>query len=65
MKTKQIKQELQTSDPAQLKTRLNELQRSLFMLRLGKKTSHTKDFSQFGKLRRDIARILTFMGRKS
>jgi ribosomal protein L29 len=63
MKTTEFKRELDSSSPEQLKAKLDKLQKSLFMLRLSKKTSHAKDISQFKKLRRDIARVLTVVNR--
>jgi ribosomal protein L29 len=59
MKTTIFKQELNNSSPEQLKEKLDELRKSFFTLSLSKRTSHTKDVSQFKKLRRDIARVLT------
>lgn len=63
MKVKEFKQEIANSEVLQLSEKLSELRRSLFMLHLSKKTSHAKDSSQFKKLRRNIARVLTVMGR--
>jgi len=42
-----------------LRGRLEGARRDLFGLRLNAATSHIKDYSQYKKLRREIARILT------
>jgi len=42
-----------------LRSRLEGTRRDLFGLRLNAATSHVKDCSQYKKLRKDIARILT------
>ncbi len=63
MKVKDLKKELNASSPEQLGLKLDELRRSLFMLRLSKKMSRAKDISQFKRLRRSVARVLTFMNR--
>lgn len=60
-----IKDELKKLDGVQLIEKLNELRSQLFSLRLNSLTSHVKDYSQFKKLRKGIARIETFLGEKS
>jgi len=48
-------------------TRLNELRQlreELFRLRINVSTSHVKDYSQFKKLRKNIARALTIVSEK-
>ena len=61
MKLNDLKKELATLAPAELQERLDGLRRELFSLRLNKSTAHVKDYSQFGKLRKGIARIETYI----
>jgi ribosomal protein L29 len=65
MKLKNIKQGLREASFDVLKSNVEEERRALFMLRLSKSTSPVKDISQFKKLRRNIARILTFAHKHS
>jgi ribosomal protein L29 len=51
-------------DFADLQVKLDLLQRELFNVRLHSSTAHVKDYSQFKKLRRSIARIKTYMQQK-
>ncbi len=46
----------------QLQQYVEDTRRTLFSLRLNSATSHIKDFSQFKKLRHEIARGLTVLG---
>lgn len=64
MKVTKIKQEFKQLDSKQLQEKLENLRRELFSIRLNAKTSHVKDYSQFKQLRKDIARVLTFMKQK-
>lgn len=61
MKTSQIKQDLKRLAPHELKVRLEQMQQALFRLRFDGVSGHIKDYSQFKKLRRGIARINTFL----
>ena len=45
----------------QLKEREQELRMELFKLRTSSATEKVKDVSQFGKVKKDIARILTVL----
>lgn len=56
--------ELNKLNVLELKERLDQLKRAQFGLRLNLLTSHVKDFSQFKKIRREIARIHTFIKQK-
>ncbi len=60
-----IKNNPQELDVTQANEKLNELRSQLFTLRLNSLTSHVKDYSQFKKLRKAIARIMTFLSEKS
>lgn len=65
MKLKDLKQELARMEMNQLKDKVESLRRELFGLRLNATTSHVKDYSQAAKLRRGIARGLTYMTQKA
>ena len=60
MKNNQLKEELKSLPAEQLKERLQGMRRDLLGLRLNAMATHVKDYSQFEKLRRNIARILTY-----
>lgn len=59
MKTSEFKKELEKSETAQLHEKLDALRRDLFSLKLNESTTHIKDYSQFKKIKANIARILT------
>lgn len=59
MKVSKEREDLKGMKPAELQKRINTLRRELFSLRLNAATAHVKDYSQFSKLRRQIARALT------
>lgn len=61
MKKTAINKELAELNATELKTRVIEWRRQLLSLRLNAATSHVKDFSQFEKLRKNIARGLTHL----
>jgi len=58
------KEELKKMDVASLKSEALLLKKELFNLKLGKLTGQVKDTSQFSKLRRNIAQILTIIEQK-
>jgi len=64
MKKTNVKKQLEQLDSADLHVTLDQLRRNLFGLRLNSLTAHIKDYSQFKKLRKDIARILTQLHKK-
>ncbi len=64
MKTNKIKDEFKQLEPKDLVLKLDALRRDLFSLRLNSSTSHVKDYSQFKKNRKNIARILTYLRQK-
>lgn len=47
-----------------LRLKVDTLRKELFNVRLNAVTAHVKDYSQFKKLRKDIARALTCMREK-
>jgi ribosomal protein L29 len=59
-----IKEELKQLNQQELITRVDALRRELFSLTLNSKTSHVKDNSQFKKIRKNLARALTYLGQK-
>jgi large subunit ribosomal protein L29 len=65
MKVTKFKEELKNLSMQQLQEKLDELQRTLFSLRLSKRTGHVKDYAQFQKVRKNIARVMTFMTQKN
>ena len=58
-------QELSVLSAKELEVKVEDLRRELFGLRLSSSTTHIKDYSQFKKLRKNIARSLTLLGQKS
>ena len=63
-KQQDAKSELKGLDIKGLKEKADTLRRELLMLRLNAVSMHTKDYSQFKKLRKEIARVLTFLNQK-
>lgn len=64
MKVDKFKQELTQMSDADLHEKLDSVRRELFSLRLNISTTHNKDYSLFKKLRKETARILTFIRTK-
>ncbi len=64
MKVDKFKQELEQMSDAEVQGKLENVRRELFSLRLNASTAHIKDYSLFKKLRKDVARILTFLRKK-
>jgi len=60
MKVSKEKESLRDLSAAELEVKIEALRRELFNLRLNATTAHVKDYSQFSKLRRSIARALTY-----
>ena len=56
--------ELQGKDQAALTKELNELLKAQFSLRMQNATQQLTNTSQLKKVRRDIARVKTFMNKK-
>ncbi len=63
MKT-DINKELKELSKAELELKIDNWMRQLLSLRLSSVSSHVKDYSQFKKVRKNIARGLTFLGQK-
>jgi large subunit ribosomal protein L29 len=64
MKVTKFKEELAQLSIAQLQEKLEHLRRDLFGLKLNARTSHVKNHAQFKQIRKDIARVMTFMNQK-
>lgn len=58
------KKDLKNLEAAALRQEVESLKKELFNLNLSKITGQVKDVSQFGKLKVQIARALTFLKQK-
>ena len=54
-----VKNEIKNMGEKELIVKLDALRRELFTVRLNTTTAHVKDYSQFKKARKNIARVLT------
>lgn len=61
MKRGDLKEELRRLSVNDLQTKLNQFRKELFSLRLNTSTAHIKDYSQFKKLRSNIALVQTLL----
>jgi ribosomal protein L29 len=59
-----INQELKELSVEALELKIDDWRRQLLGLRLSSASSHVKDYSQFKKIRKNIARGLTLLGQK-
>jgi len=57
--------DLQTKDLSALNNELTELLKTSFKLRMQKGTQQLQNTSQLGKVKRDIARVKTFITQKT
>lgn len=64
MKVTTEREDFKGMDIGELKVKIDSFRRELFSLRLNASTAHVKDYSQFGKLRKRIARALTLLHNK-
>lgn len=64
MKRKKIKEEFKLLSNEELKIKLETLRRERLNLLMSASTAHVKDYSQFFKLRRNIARVLSYLQQK-
>ncbi len=64
MKMTEFKQGLKQLSMQDLHKKLETLRHELLNMRLNSATAHVKDYSQFKKLRRDIARVITIQQKK-
>jgi ribosomal protein L29 len=65
MKRTKINDELRGLGVQELQVHIALLRKSLLTLRLNKAAAHVKDYSQFSKIKRTIARALTHLQQKS
>jgi len=61
MKITKVKDELKKMTDEELVKKFHELSRELFNIKLNAATAHFKDYSQFNKLRKDVARVATYL----
>ncbi len=59
------KDEFKKLNTDQLKEKIENLRRDLFSLKLTTATSHVKDYSQFKKLKKNLARALTYLNQNN
>ena len=64
MKVTTEREDFRSMDIGELEIKINSFRRELFSLRLNASTAHVKDYSQFGRLRKRIARALTCLHNK-
>lgn len=64
MKVTKIIDEFKQLPVNSLREKLDSLRRDLFSTKLNAMTAHVKDYSQFKKLKRSIARALTILHQK-
>ena len=64
MKLSKEKEQLKGMSLKELEKKFNEYKKELFSLRLNSMTAHIKDYSQFKKLKRKVARVLTYLDQK-
>ena len=64
MKETKFKQSVRQLGMQDLSKKLEELRHELLNLRLNSAPAHVKDYSQFKKLRRDVARVMVIMHQK-
>lgn len=65
MKLSQLKKQLSESSTAELERLLQEERRNLFMARRDSATKQLENPKQIKQIKKNIARILTFLGERS
>lgn len=63
MKRTELKQEFAKMNAQELQEKLDALRRDLFGLKLNSSTTQVQDFSQFKKIKINIAQVLTYAQR--
>ena len=58
-------QEYSNMDVKALQAKANELKKELFELRMQASSQQVSDYSQFRKVRKDVARVLTALSAKA
>jgi len=64
MKLAKEREQLKGMSVQELEKKLDECKKELFSLRLNSMTTHVKDYSQFSKLKKQVARVLTYLNLK-
>jgi len=64
MKETKIKEDLKSMNVSELKAKRDALRRERLNLVINAATAHVKDYSQFRKLRKNIARVETYLKQK-
>jgi len=64
MKNAKEKDQIKAMDVKELQKKIEDTRKELFSIRLNAATTHIKDYSQFKKLRKSIARALTCLTQK-
>ena len=64
MKLVKEREQLKGLGKKELQEKVSGFKRELFSLRLNSMTAHVKDYSQFKKLRRSVARAITYLNKK-
>ena len=64
-KINNLRKELQDISVTDLEQKVETFRRELFSLRLQAVTTPVKDYKQFSKLRKDIARVLTYLQKRN
>ena len=65
MKLTKQREQLKGLGEKELMEKVSAFKRELFGLRLNSVTSHLKDYSQFKKLRKNVARALTYLNKEN
>jgi len=65
MKLTKEKEQLKDLGEKELMEKVDFYKRELFGVRLNSMTAHVKDYSQFKKLKRSVARALTYLNQKT
>lgn len=64
MKIDTIRNDFKQLSTEELESKIAALKQELFSLRVDVATTHVKDYSQFKKIRKNIARLLTYRRHK-
>lgn len=65
MKVTREKEQFKKLSAKDLESKVNFFKKELFGLRLNSLTTHIKDYSQFKKIKKNIARVLSYLNQKS
>jgi len=65
VKVTREKEQFKKLSAKDLESKVNFFKKELFGLRLNSLTTHIKDYSQFKKIKKNIARVLSYLNQKS